>query len=262
MRGAIERQIAAIISSNGGTDAARRERHGSRLLLADLRRALRALVATGAGARHVHAGARHHHRECFDAHHRRQSGRLQRSRHLGHHFVRRRQRHLRAADRLADAALRRRANCSSPRCCASRSHRSCAASRGAWRRWCSSACCRALVSGPMVPGSQALLLIDLSAARKGTALAIWSMTTLVAPICGPILGGYISDNYSWPWIFYINVPVGLFCAFVCWQASSIAKRRRASCRSTTSAWPAGDLGRRAADHAGYRQGSRTGSLRR
>ncbi len=71
------------------------------------------------------------------------------------------------------------------------------------------------VSGPMIPGSQALLLSLFPAEKKGTALAIWSMTTLVAPICGPILGGYISDNYPWEWIFLINVPVGLFCAVVC-----------------------------------------------
>src|SRR3546814_11559941 len=62
------------------------------------------------------------------------------------------------------------------------------------------------VSGPMIPGSQALLLSLFPPAKKGVALAIWSMTTLVAPICGPILGGYISDNYSWPWIFFINIP--------------------------------------------------------
>jgi len=54
--------------------------------------------------------------------------------------------------------------------------------------------------------------------KKGTGLAIWSMTTLVAPICGPILGGYISDNYHWSWIFLINVPVGIFCAIVCWRS--------------------------------------------
>src|SRR5436309_12656630 len=48
------------------------------------------------------------------------------------------------------------------------------------------------VSGPMIPGSQALLLSLFPAEKKGSALAIWSMTTLVAPICGPILGGYIS----------------------------------------------------------------------
>jgi DHA2 family multidrug resistance protein len=73
------------------------------------------------------------------------------------------------------------------------------------------------VSGPMIPGSQALLLALFPPHKKGMALAVWSMTTLVAPICGPILGGFISDNYAWPWIFLINVPVGLFCAFVCWQ---------------------------------------------
>jgi DHA2 family multidrug resistance protein len=74
-----------------------------------------------------------------------------------------------------------------------------------------------LVSGPMVPGSQALLLSIFPPQKKGLALAIWSATTLVAPITGPILGGHISDNYSWPWIFFINVPVGLLCAAVCWQ---------------------------------------------
>ncbi len=73
------------------------------------------------------------------------------------------------------------------------------------------------VSGPMIPGSQALLIMIFPAAQRGTALAIWSMTTLVAPICGPILGGYISDNISWPWIFLINLPVGLVCAIVCWR---------------------------------------------
>ncbi len=73
------------------------------------------------------------------------------------------------------------------------------------------------VSGPMIPGSQALLLTLFPESRKGTALAIWSSTTLVAPICGPILGGYISDNYHWGWIFLINVPVGLICSLVCWQ---------------------------------------------
>lgn len=53
------------------------------------------------------------------------------------------------------------------------------------------------VSGPMIPGSRALLLSLFPAEKKGIALALWSMTTLVAPICGPILGGYISDNYPW-----------------------------------------------------------------
>ncbi len=54
-------------------------------------------------------------------------------------------------------------------------------------------------------------------AKRHTALTIWSLTTLMAPIAGPLLGGYISDNYVWPWIFLINVPVGIFCAVICWN---------------------------------------------
>jgi DHA2 family multidrug resistance protein len=73
------------------------------------------------------------------------------------------------------------------------------------------------VSGPMIPGSQALLLMLFPPERKGTALAIWSITTLVAPVTGPVLGGYISDNWNWPWIFYINLPVGVFAGLVCYR---------------------------------------------
>jgi DHA2 family multidrug resistance protein len=73
------------------------------------------------------------------------------------------------------------------------------------------------VSGPMIPGSQALLISIFPPHRRPLALAIWSMTTLVAPICGPILGGWISDNITWPWIFFINVPVGIFCSIVCYR---------------------------------------------
>lgn len=65
------------------------------------------------------------------------------------------------------------------------------------------------VAGPMIPLSQSLLLANYPPEKHGTALSIWSMTAVVAPVVGPILGGLITDNYSWPWIFYINVPVGL-----------------------------------------------------
>src|SRR6201996_5639892 len=74
------------------------------------------------------------------------------------------------------------------------------------------------VSGPMIPGSQALLISIFPSNKRGTALGIWSITTLVAPILGPILGGYISDNIHWSWIFLINVPVGLVAAFLCWNS--------------------------------------------
>lgn len=73
------------------------------------------------------------------------------------------------------------------------------------------------VAGPMIPLSQALMLSSFPKSKAGMALAIWSMTTLVAPVAGPLLGGWISDNYTWPWIFYINVPVGLLAAWISWR---------------------------------------------
>src|SRR2546430_1176102 len=72
------------------------------------------------------------------------------------------------------------------------------------------------VAGPMIPLSQSLLLASYPKSRAGTALAMWAITTLVAPVVGPVLGGWITDNISWPWIFYINVPVGIGAAAVTW----------------------------------------------
>jgi DHA2 family multidrug resistance protein len=74
-----------------------------------------------------------------------------------------------------------------------------------------------LVAGPMIPLSQTLLMSSYPKEKVGIALALWSMTTLVAPVVGPLLGGWITDNIAWPWIFYINVPVGLFAAGVTWM---------------------------------------------
>ncbi|MHB1541258.1 MAG: DHA2 family efflux MFS transporter permease subunit, partial [Steroidobacteraceae bacterium] len=79
-----------------------------------------------------------------------------------------------------------------------------------------------LVAGPMIPLSQALLLSSYPKSKAGAALGVWSMTTLVAPVVGPVLGGWITDNISWPWIFYINVPVGIVAAAVTW---AIYRRR-------------------------------------
>lgn len=74
-----------------------------------------------------------------------------------------------------------------------------------------------IVAGPMIPLSQTLMLASFPREKAGMALAIWAMTTLVAPVAGPLLGGWISDTYSWPWIFYINVPVGLIAAWFSWR---------------------------------------------
>ncbi|MEP7207468.1 MAG: DHA2 family efflux MFS transporter permease subunit [Casimicrobiaceae bacterium] len=73
------------------------------------------------------------------------------------------------------------------------------------------------VAGPMIPLSQTLLLASYPAARAGTAMAMWAMTVLVAPVAGPLLGGWITDNIAWPWIFYINIPVGIVAAGLTWS---------------------------------------------
>ena len=73
------------------------------------------------------------------------------------------------------------------------------------------------VAGPMIPLSQTLLLASYPKAKAGLALAMWGMTTLVAPVVGPLLGGWITDYVSWPWIFYINIPVGIGAALVTWS---------------------------------------------
>jgi DHA2 family multidrug resistance protein len=72
------------------------------------------------------------------------------------------------------------------------------------------------VAGPMIPLSQSLLLASYPRALAGLAMAMWAMTTLVAPVMGPLLGGWITDNISWPWIFYINVPIGIAAAAAAW----------------------------------------------
>ena len=68
-----------------------------------------------------------------------------------------------------------------------------------------------LCGGPLMPLTQTLILRIFPQEKIGTANAIWGVTTISAPILGPIVGGYISDNWSWPWIFYINLPVVLLC---------------------------------------------------
>jgi DHA2 family multidrug resistance protein len=84
------------------------------------------------------------------------------------------------------------------------------------------------VAGPLIPLSQAILLGSYPREKNSTALALWAMTATVGPIAGPVLGGWITDSYSWSWIFYINIPVGLFAAGVTW---SIYRTRETPARS-------------------------------
>lgn len=80
-------------------------------------------------------------------------------------------------------------------------------------------------AGPMIPLSQTLLLRCYAPEKKGMALAFWSMTTIIAPIVGPILGGYITDEIGWAWIFYINIPVGIVSSVVTWK---VLKKRESA----------------------------------
>ncbi len=72
------------------------------------------------------------------------------------------------------------------------------------------------VAGPILPLAQSLMFNNYPASKRYTAIALWSMVVCVAPICGPIIGGWISDNYYWGWIFYINVPVAALVIFLAW----------------------------------------------
>jgi DHA2 family multidrug resistance protein len=74
-----------------------------------------------------------------------------------------------------------------------------------------------LVSGPMMSVAQAILLRNYPIERRGMAIALWAMVIIIAPIFGPIIGGWITDNLSWPWLFYINLPVGAFAAAASWS---------------------------------------------
>jgi DHA2 family multidrug resistance protein len=76
------------------------------------------------------------------------------------------------------------------------------------------------VAAHMFPIAQTLLLSIFPREKRGMALALLAMVTTVAPIAGPISGGWLTDNYSWPWIFFINIPIGLFAAFVVYQQLS------------------------------------------
>ncbi len=67
--------------------------------------------------------------------------------------------------------------------------------------------------GPLMPLSQTLLLRIFPKEKAATAITLWSMTTLLAPISGPVLGGWICENWSWSWIFFINLPLGCIAVF-------------------------------------------------
>jgi drug resistance transporter, EmrB/QacA subfamily len=85
-------------------------------------------------------------------------------------------------------------------------------------------------AGPMIPLSQSLMLANYPPEKHGFANGIWGMTAVVGPVAGPVLGGWITDDYTWNWIFYINVPIGMLAAFGTWtilrrRETAIVRRR-------------------------------------
>src|SRR6476619_6120191 len=70
------------------------------------------------------------------------------------------------------------------------------------------------VAGPMYPVAQALMISIYPPHKRGQAIALLAMVTVVAPSACPILGGWTTDNYSWEWIFFINVPIGIAVSFI------------------------------------------------
>ncbi len=71
-----------------------------------------------------------------------------------------------------------------------------------------------LAGGGLQPSSQGILLDAFPREKQGTAMTLFGIAALLAPVVGPTLGGYITDNYGWRWIFYLNLPVGLLAFFM------------------------------------------------
>src|SRR5881392_1564004 len=73
-----------------------------------------------------------------------------------------------------------------------------------------------LAGGGLQPSSQGILLDAFPKEKQGAAQTMFGIAALLAPVVGPTLGGYITDNYGWRWIFYINLPVGALALLVCY----------------------------------------------
>ncbi len=120
--------------------------------------------------------------------------------------------------------------------------------------------------GAMQPISQAILLESFPPEKRGLAMGVFGMGVVVAPIIGPTLGGWLSDNFSWRWIFFINIPVGMLSLFLTslfvFDPPYLANgRRRAASGSTISAWASSAWGWVACRYSWTRARRRTGSPR-
>ena len=98
-----------------------------------------------------------------------------------------------------------------------------------------------LAGGGLQPSSQGVLLDAFPPEKQGTAMTIFGIAALLAPVVGPTLGGFITDNYGWRWIFYLNIPVGLLALVLCNAVVTdpdYLKAERAKPRADTSRFDA------------------------
>ncbi len=119
--------------------------------------------------------------------------------------------------------------------------------------------------GAMQPIAQAVLLESFPPAKRGVAMAIYGMGVVVAPIIGPTLGGWITDSYSWRWVFYINLPVGILAVLLVQMFVDDPPYIRNAARHAHRLHrprPARRLGRRACTSCWTGGNRTTGSVRR
>ncbi len=93
-----------------------------------------------------------------------------------------------------------------------------------------------IAGGGLQPVSQGILLDAFPPSKHGAAMTVFGIAALIAPVLGPSLGGYITDNFGWRWIFYLNIPVGLFAFLLCRALVSdpeYLKVQRAAARGQT-----------------------------
>ncbi|WP_374569751.1 DHA2 family efflux MFS transporter permease subunit [Phenylobacterium sp.] len=74
-----------------------------------------------------------------------------------------------------------------------------------------------ICGGPLMPLSQTLMMTIFPPDKRPAAMGLWGVTTLVAPVAGPFMGGALCDNFGWPSIFYVNVPIAILCAPLVWR---------------------------------------------
>ena len=82
-----------------------------------------------------------------------------------------------------------------------------------------------LFGASLVPLSQAVLLDSYPKEKHGSAMAMWGMGVMVGPILGPTIGGYLTEYYSWRWVFYVNLPFGILAALGVWWLLPETKRQ-------------------------------------